>query len=165
MTTRRFAAAAVVVLAAAGAFGGWRALRAKPSDEEQVRRLFTEAARAVEEKRVSDAMEVVSDRFRGQGLDRQGLRELVAWQALRGEWSAAAVLGSRARVDGQRAEATVDVALVRGGRGESLAERLPGDASVQRIDAELEREDGAWRVVAARWRTVAAADALAGPPP
>jgi len=162
---RRAATAAAIVLAAAAAAAGWRALRPRPSDEEQVRALFAAAARAAEEKRVGDVMSAVSERFRGEGLDRQGLKQLVAFHALRAEWSAVAVLGSRVRVDGARAEATVDVALVRGGRGEALADRLPADASVERIDAELEREDSGWRVVAARWRSIAAADALAGPPP
>ncbi|HVP68248.1 MAG TPA: hypothetical protein VMT17_13390 [Anaeromyxobacteraceae bacterium] len=167
MTARSIAVASLVaVAAAAGGLAGSRLLRRAPTDEERVRRVFEDAARAAEERRVGDVMEAVSPRFRGEGVDRDGLRRFVAFHALRGSWSAAVVLGSSVRLDGGAAEATVDVALARGGgRPDLAAGRLPDDASLQRIDARLEREDGTFRVVSARWRPIGPAEALAGPPP
>jgi len=165
MTGRRAAAAAAIALAALAAVAGWRVLRRPPPDEERVRKLFLDAARAAEERRVGDVMEAVSPRFRGDGLDKDGLRQFVAFHALRGSWSAVVVLGTRVRVEGDGADATVDVALARGGRAERMPGRLPEDASLERIEARLEREGGGFRVVSATWREIGAADALAGPPP
>jgi hypothetical protein len=165
MTARRLAVLALAVAVPAAAFLAWRLARAPPDDEEQVRRIFAEAARAAEEKRVSDAVERVSEGFQGQGLDKRGLKQLIAFHALRGEWNAVVLLGMRVRVEGDGASATADAALLRGGRGERIADRLPADASVYRVDAELRRERGGWWVVAARWRPIEAAEALAGPPP
>jgi hypothetical protein len=162
----------VVIAVVAVALAGVAALvtarlsgRAPPSDEERIRLLFEDAARAAEEKRVSDAVAGVSERFRGGGLDRRGAKQLVAFHVLRGEWVSVSVAGARVRVDGARARATVDAVLARGaGKGKALAALLPGEASAHRFDAALEREDGEWRVVEASWRPVELGDALEGPP-
>jgi hypothetical protein len=151
------AAFAVAVLRIA-----WRDAR---TDEERIRALFEDAARAAEEKRVSDAVEAVSERFRGAGLDRRGVKQLVAFHVLRGEWVSVSVAGARLAVDGPRARAAVDAVLARSsGKGKSLAMLLPGEASVHRFDLALEREEDGWRVVEASWRPVPLAEALAGPP-
>ncbi len=158
-----FLAAAVVALAGVAA---WKVLgRRPPSDEEAIRLLFDRAARAAEEKRVSEAVEAVSERFRGGGLDRRGVKQLVAFHVLRGDWVSVSVSGARIRVeDGARARANVDVVLARGGAtGEALEALLPGEASVHRIACRLEREDGEWRIVEADWTPVGLAEALAGP--
>jgi len=162
---RSRAAALVVVLGiAAAAVGAWRLSRTPPSDEERIRALLDRAARAAEEKRVGDAVEDVSERFQGQGLDRRGLKQLIAYQAMRGDWNAVVALGTQVRVDGDVAEAVADVALVRSGRGPDLADRLPAAGSTWRIEARLERERGRWMVTGARWRPVSAEEAVAGPP-
>lgn len=166
MTVRAAAIAGAVVAAAVAAAVAGRLLRPRPSDEESVRRVFADAARAAEERRVGAVMEGVSERFRGEDLDREGLRRLVAFETLRGEWRSVVILGTKVSVEGARAEATVDVALVRGGSGgDKLVDSLPSEASLKRIDAVLEREGDAWRVVSARYRPLEAADALSGPPP
>ena len=99
--TRRtlFLAAAAAVLAG---FLAWRLLAKPPrTDEERILALFDDAARAAQEKRVSDAVEGVSERFRGGGLDRQGVKQLVAFHVLRGEWVSVSVAGARVSgVDG-----------------------------------------------------------------
>lgn len=158
---RPAAALALLALAGLGVALGYRLLRPPPSDEEQVRKLFEDAARAAQEGRVGDVMRSVSDRFQGEGLDRQGLKQLLAWHALAGDLGTVAVLGMAVRLGAEGAEATVDVAFVRGKAG------LPelANASARRIEAVLVREKGTWRVVSARSRTLGAADALAGPSP
>jgi hypothetical protein len=164
MSRRSLAAAAVVVaavaIAAARLLGG-----EERTDEERIRALFEDAARAAEEKRVGDAVEGVSERFRGAGLDKRGVRQLVAFHVLRGEWVSVSVAGARGAVEGARARAAVDAVLARGSaKGKSLAALLPGEASAHRFECALEREEDGWRVVEARWRPVDLAEALAGPP-
>jgi len=164
--SRRTVFLAAGLLALAGAVA-WKALgrRAIP-DEEAIRLLLDRAARAAEEKRVSDAVEAVSERFQGGGLDRRGVKQLVALHVLRGEWVSVSVSGARIRVeDAGRARANVDVVLARGGaKGKALEALLPGEASVHRIACRLEREDGEWRIVEASWTPVGLPEALAGPP-
>jgi hypothetical protein len=164
MSRRSLVVAAAAALAvAAGAvtlLGG-----EEPTHEQRIRALFEDAARAAQERRVSDAVEGVSERFRGSGLDRHGVKQLIAFHVLRGEWVSVSVAGARVAVDGARARAAVDAVLARAsGQGKTLAALLPGEASAHRFDLALELEEDGWRVVAARWRPVELAEALAGPP-
>jgi hypothetical protein len=158
LSARSLAALAVAILLALGAPWAWRALSPGPSDEERVRAILLDAARAAEERRVNDVVAAVSERFQGQGLDRAGLKQLVAFHVLRGAWSAVVPLGVTVEVAGDRAEASADVALARGAGGEGIVGRLPEEGSAWRIDASLERETGGWRVVAARWRRLPLSD-------
>ncbi|HET9595732.1 MAG TPA: hypothetical protein VFP65_09140 [Anaeromyxobacteraceae bacterium] len=160
---RRLAFALVAVAAAALAWVGWRALRPAPSDEAQIRALLERAAEAAGEKRVGDAVADLSDRFQGEGLDRQGAKQLVALHVLRGTWVSVAVTGARIAPEGDAARAAVDVLLSRGGKGARLADLLPEQASVHRFQLALEREPGGWKVVRARWRPVTLEEATAGP--
>ncbi len=153
-------AAAALLLAAAAAR---RLLREPPSDEELVSALLDDAARAAGEKRVNGVVEAVSERFRGEGLDRDGVKRLVALHVLRGSWVSVSIAGRTVAVRGDAADATVDVVLASGGQGKALAELLPGEASAYRIACRLEREPDGWRVVAATWRPLGLAEAIAGP--
>jgi hypothetical protein len=153
-----------IALALAGVVA-WRLLApAARTDEELVRALFEDAARAAEERRVADAVEGVSERFQGGGLDRRGVKQLVAYHVLRGEWVTVSIGGARIRVDGDRARANVDAVLARGAaKGKSLAALLPGEASAHRLECRLEREEAGWRIVEASWRPVSLGDAISGP--
>jgi hypothetical protein len=163
---RRLAiAAAALALVAGGALLVSHLLAEPVSEEDRIRAAFAEAALAASEKRVADAVAMVSERFRGQGLDRQGVKQLVAYQALRGEWLSVTVAGAEIAVDGAAARSTLDLVLARSGVGKALADLLPAEASAWRIECGLELEDGEWRVVAADWRPIALAEALAGPGP
>jgi hypothetical protein len=157
---------AAAVLAAVAALVAVRLLgRDRRTDEERVRAVFDDAARAAEERRVSDAVAGISERFRGGGLDRQGVKQLVAFHVLRGEWVSVSVAGARVRLEGDRARAVVDAVLARGaGKGKALAALLPGEASAHRFDCALVREADGWRIVEARWRALDLGEALAGPP-
>ncbi len=162
---RRTLVLAAAAVALALAIAAVRRLASEPpSDEQLVAKLLDDAARAAAEKRVSDAVDGVSERFEGQGLDRRGVKQLVAFHVLRGEWVSVSVAARRIAVDGDRARATVDVVLARSGAGKALADLLPEQASAHRIACRLEREADGWKVVAAEWRPIALADALAGPP-
>jgi hypothetical protein len=153
-----------VALIAGGALLWGRLRRAPASDEERICALLEDAARAVEERRVSDAIAGVSERFAASGLDRRAVKQLVAFHVLRGEWVSVSVSSPRVRVGGDRARANVDAVLSRGARGKALTALLPGEASVHRFAFRLEREPDGWRVVEATWRPVDLAEAVAGPP-
>jgi hypothetical protein len=161
---RRVALGVVVAaLAAAGVALALRAIRSPPSDEEQIGALLERAAAAAEEKRVSDAVADLSERFQGEGLDRRGAKQLVALHVLRGTWVSVAVTGARVAAAGDGARAAVDVLLSRSGKGARLADLLPEQASVHRFQLALEREASGWKVVRARWRPVTLEEAAAGP--
>lgn len=157
-------AAAAAVLAVLAALAWGRLRRAPQTDEERILALFEAAARAAEARDVSAAVEGVSERFAAGGLDRRGVKQLVAFQVLRGGWVSVSIAGARVRVDGDRARASVDAVLSRGARGTELAALLPADASAHRFSFRLAREPEGWRVIEATWRPVELADALAGPP-
>jgi len=149
--SRNLAIFVLVALAALGAVVAIRALRQGPTDEERIRALFEQAARAVEEKRPGDAMAGVSERFQGQGMDYRELKQFDTFQALRGSWNAVLPVAAQVQVSGDRAEAVVDAVLVRGGKGEGVVARLPEAGDTWRIEATLEREKDGWKVVSARW--------------
>ncbi len=153
-------------LALLGAWLAWRHLtRPEPDDEERIRALFVDSARAAEERRAGDAVAPLSERFRSEGgWDRAEVKRAIAGAALRGAWVAVSVAGDRIEVEGDRARAALHAVAVRSGRGRALSELLPQEATALRIDARLEREDGAWRVVGASWREIPLPEALAGPP-
>lgn len=154
--------AALVLVAAVVAI---RAGREPESDEDRIRALFSEAALAAEEKRIGDVVEGVSERFAEGGLDKQGLKRLVAGMVLRGDWVSVTIAGIAVSVEGDLARANVDVVTARSGKGKALADLLPQDGAAQRIACRLEREKDGWRVVGATWSAIALPDALAGPPP
>ncbi len=164
MTSRTLAIAAAVVALLGGGFLAWRALRPAPTDEEQIRALIDATARAVEAKRPGDAVAFVSERFRGQGMDRRELRQFITYNAMRGSWNAVVPVAVRVDVQGDRAEAVVDAALVQGARAEGIAAVLPANADTWRIEIALEREPEGFRVVTARWRPIGVAEGLMGAP-
>jgi hypothetical protein len=154
--SRSVAIFAVVILAVLAGVFAWRLLRPGPSDEARIRALLDRAAQAVEQKRPGDVMDAVSERFQGEGMGRRELQQFVTYNALRGSWNAVIPLATRVQVEGDRADAVVDVALVRGAPGQGIAGRLPEAGDTWRIEAALEREKGGWRVVSARWRPLRA---------
>jgi hypothetical protein len=165
MSRRSLALLAVLVAAAAGTVFALRGGSEPATDEERIRALLDGAARAAEERRVGDAVEAVSERFRGGGLDRDGVRQLVAAHVLRGEWVSVSIAGAAIAVRGDAARANVDAVLARGSaKGKALEALLPGEASAHRFACRLVREPQGWRIVEAEWRPVGLADALAGPP-
>lgn len=162
--TRRTLIVAAVGIAAAVALGVALKGGEDETDEDRIRGLFSRAALAVEEKRVGDAVEAVSERFAGEGLDRQGLKRLIAGMVLRGDWVRVSIAGVAVAVEGDAARANVDVVMARSGKGKAIADLLPQEGSAHRIRCTLAREDGDWRVVSAAWEPIPLGEALAGPP-
>ena len=154
---------AFVLLALGGAWLVQRGASGE-TDEERIRKLILEAARAAEERRPRDAVLPLSDRFSGGGLDRDGVRSLIALETLRGSWTSVTVAGMAVEVDGDRARAAFDLVAARGGARRTLADLWPAEANAFRVACELERERAGFRVVRGRWREVPLAEVLAGPP-
>jgi len=161
---RPLALAAALALLALG--GAWLVHRGSSgeTDEERIRKLLLEAARAAEEGRPRDAVLPLSEHFSGGGLDRDGVRRLVALETLRGSWTSVTVAGMAVEVDGDRARAAFHLVAARGGAGRRLADLLPAEANAFRVACELERERAGFRVVRGRWAEVPLAEVLAGPP-
>jgi hypothetical protein len=150
--SRNLAIFVLVALVALGSVVAIRAMRQGPTDEERIRAIFDQGARAVEEKRPGDAMAGVSERFQGEGMGYRELKQFITFQALRGSWNAVLPAVAKVQVAGDQAEVEVDVVLVRGGKGAGVVALLPEEGDSLRIDAALVREKDGWKVVSARWR-------------
>jgi hypothetical protein len=138
-----------------------RALAPGPTDEDRIRALFREGATALSERRVGDAMEAVSPRFRGGDLERAELHRYLAGLVLRGGgWLTVKVAVEELAVAGDRAEARLVAAAAQGGEGAPLDRFLPADGTAVRIRCTLAREERAWRVDSAEWRQVGLDEAL-----
>jgi hypothetical protein len=159
----RTALSLLAALAAlAVALVAWHRSAPPPSDEERIRALFAEAARAAGEKRAGDAVAGLSERFRGAGgWEKRDVQRAIAGQVLRGEWLTVAITSDRVEVSGDRAHAAVHLVAARSGKGKALAGLLPGDGTGLAIEAELEREGSEWKIVSAVHRSVSIAEALA----
>jgi hypothetical protein len=153
-------AVAFAILLSALAVAWWVTRPEPPTDEARIATLLEEAAQAAERKDASAAVAGVSEAFRGQGLDRLGLKQLVAFQAFQGRWRSVRPAGIRVRVDGDRAGAAFGLVLARSGPGTALADLAPSQASCWRVEAALAREPEGWRVTGATWRAASLAEAL-----
>jgi hypothetical protein len=160
---RRYVLLFLLVLAAAGGLVLARALRHEPGDEEQIRALFDDAARAAEEKRIGDAVRGVSERFDAQGMDKRGVKQLIALHVLRGSWVTVTVAGAKVDVQGDAARAVVDAVMARSGKGTPVAQLVPEQATAYRFDVHLAREQDGWRATHATWSPISLEEAVAGP--
>ncbi len=157
---------AFIALALAAGLGLFFALRpsAPRTPEERIRAALEAAAKAAQERKVNEVVELLSARFQGQGWDerfgRDDARRFIAAELLRGQWVSVAITGVTPLVEGPRARATVHAVLSRSADGS----KLPGEASAHRFQLDLEEEEGEWRVVSATWRQIDLSEALSGPP-
>jgi hypothetical protein len=141
-----------------------------PTAEQKIRASFDEAAKAAEERKADEVVELLSTRFEGGGGElggratRDDVKRLVAFELLRGQWVSTRILDARIEVREARARAVVDAVLSRAADGgERLSDLLPGEYSLHRFDLELALEDGEWRVVRGAWRPIRLDQALSGP--
>lgn len=165
---RRSLTAVTIVTVALSSVAGlgialWRSGRG-PSDEERIRAVFGAMARAAEERRPGEVVRWLSDRFQGQGLDKDGARRFVTFETMRGAWTSVSVAGANVLIEGDRAVAAVDVVAARGGAGRALADLLPAQASPWRARLELARHGSGWLITSASWHQITLGEAMAGPP-
>lgn len=160
---------AIAAAAAALAAAVWFLRPARTlTPEERIQAMFQDAARAAEQRKVGEVVELLSDRFdgggEGQRATRDEVRRMLALELLRGQWVSVTISSARVIVDGPRARASVDAVLSRAAdRSKGLTSLLPGEASVHRFSLDLEDEAGKWRIVSGRWRQIGIEEALSGP--
>ncbi|MFH1808467.1 MAG: hypothetical protein ABIJ09_06975 [Pseudomonadota bacterium] len=145
----------VVLLATAGC-------RKRVDDAEKIRVLVRDAARAASERDLEGVLAPVAEDFGGQigfdvddsgggGLGRKELRMLL-FRFLRQGAAPRVVLRSiEVQVQGDRASTEV-LALVARGVGElkQLTEAVPGQAEAMKLELQLVKRDGDWKVVGAK---------------
>jgi hypothetical protein len=117
--------------------------------EEAVNKVLDDAVAAVQDGRVKDLMELVSERYQSEGegaADRAELRSYLTALLFRGGVEVKVLSRTITLEDESRAILEATVVLVRGGfRG--VAE---GDVGARQLELHLEREGGDWKVVSSR---------------
>ena len=115
--------------------------------EAQLRQRFDAMQAAVEEKRIGDFMDGVSEEFTGAGgLDRAALHNLVRARTLANASIGATTGPLEVRVDGDNA--TVSFHLLLTGSSGRL---LPEQARTYDVTTAWRREEGDWRIYHAQW--------------
>ena len=112
------------------------------SPEGQVRKVFAEAVKAVEEGDAPGAAELLHEGFRGpEGMNRAEARlYLLGW--LRREKVGVTVLSQQVRVQGPQAEQAVEILLT----GTSPGRLLPEDGSRKSLVLRWVRVGRNWRI-------------------
>ena len=132
-------------------------LRGGEDDPEMAIRMAIErTAQAAEAQDVGGVMEVISERFKGRGMDRRDLTRYVFAQLRTGRWRSVFIVRTDVDLkDEQHARVRTSAVLARGAGITSLAEAAKTRADAYRFDLDFEREDdGEWRVVVARYGRV-----------
>ena len=143
MFTRRAAVVALVIGPGVLASGCGRA-----EPEKQLRSTIAAMAQAIEQHRVSDALEPLAEDFtRDSGaFGKQEARRVLAGAMLRNEKSQLSATVTEVRVEGERALAKVRV-IATGGAG-----LLPERGQTWEFDTAWRLEGGQWKVFNAEWR-------------
>lgn len=116
--------------------------------EKELRSAITAMAHAIEQQRVSDAIDAVSDDFTRESgaFGKQDVRRLLAGAMLRNEKIALATAITGVRVEGERAHVTLRVVATGGAGG------FPERGQTWEFDSVWRRESGRWKVFNAEWR-------------
>jgi hypothetical protein len=143
MFTRRAAVVALVIGPGVLASGCGRA-----EPEKQRRSTIAAMAQAIEQHRVSDALEPLAEDFtRDSGaFGKQEARRVLAGAMLRNEKIQLSATVTEVRVEGERALAKVRV-IATGGAG-----LLPERGQTWEFDTAWRLEGGQWKVFNAEWR-------------
>jgi hypothetical protein len=143
MFTRRAAVVALVIGPGVLASGCGRA-----EPEKQLRSTIAAMAQAIEQHRVSDALEPLAEDFtRDSGaFGKQEARRVLAGAMLRNEKIQLSATVTEVRVEGERALAKVRV-IATGGAG-----LLPERGQTWEFDTAWRLEGGQWKVFNAEWR-------------
>jgi hypothetical protein len=137
--------------------------RAEPGVQEAITREIISMTRSAQEKDVGDLMERVSERFRsGEGWSKEQVRGVLVGQVLRGQWVRVFTTNLEVtEVSPARGDFQVKIIFGRspGERVEDLSRETVLSAYL--IEGTFEKEqDGKWRVVSARHRSLDPTDLL-----
>jgi hypothetical protein len=116
--------------------------------EKELRSTIAAMARAIEQHRVSDALEPVADDFTRESgaFGKQDARRVLAGAMLRNEKIQLSATVTEVRVEGERAFAKVRV-IATGGAG-----LLPERGQTWEFDTAWRLAGGQWKVFNAEWR-------------
>jgi ketosteroid isomerase-like protein len=142
MTRRAVPVALVMVL------GLFASACGRSDPEKELRATVAAMAQAIEQHRVSDALEPVAEDFTRESgaFGKQDARRVLAGTMLRNERIQLSAVVTDVRVEGDRAFATVRV-IATGGAG-----LLPERGQTWEFDSAWRREKGRWKVFNAEWR-------------
>jgi hypothetical protein len=145
---------ALALLAAGGVLALWP--QEEPGVKEAITRQVVRMTQAAERKDMAELMEGVSDGFRSsQGWNKQQLKGVLLGQVLQGNWVRVFVRDLQVtEVDPRRGDVQVKIIF-----GRSQTEELKDLAresvlGAYLIEGTFEKEDGEWRVVQARHRSL-----------
>ena len=140
---RRVVVIAIALAAAAALSACYRS-----DPEQQVRSTIAAMAQAIEQHRVSDALEPLAEDFTRESgaFGKQEARRVLAGAMLRNEKIQLSATVTEVRVEGERAFAKVRV-IATGGAG-----LLPERGQTWEFDTAWRLEGGHWKVFNAEWR-------------
>jgi hypothetical protein len=136
------------IVAFATVLGAFTSACGRTEPEKELRSTIAAMARAIEQHRVSDALEPVADDFTRESgaFGKQDARRVLAGAMLRNEKIQLSATVTDVRVEGDRAFAKVRV-IATGGTG-----LLPESGQAWNFDTAWRREQGRWKVFNAEWR-------------
>ncbi|MFQ5442133.1 MAG: YybH family protein [Thermodesulfobacteriota bacterium] len=133
----------------------------KTSDEEAIRETVRAAATSVEEKDLKTLMGLISRGFYdNNGNDYKGLKGMLFYQFMRPGKLKVFLRGVRISVEGGNAVLDAKVFVMRGRDLNGLKGIIPRDAEGFKVSAVLEKDDGRWKVLSARWNEAGLAGIL-----
>ena len=116
------------------------------SEEEQVSEAIGRVATALEEGKLGEAMEPVSETYSDEnGLSKKALRGMLFKQFSKRGPVNLTLSGIAVTVEGDEAEASFEALAVEGMEGSALP--LPADGDLLHFKVELRREGSEWRIV------------------
>lgn len=128
----------------------------KDTDEQKIYKILDAGVASLEAGQVKDAMEHVAEDFADEsGLDKQGIRGVLAGQVLRGNRITIMRRDEKVAVDGASAVATLDVALFQGDRAK-LKGVLPQRSGTYRFTITLRKDGDEWLITKAKYESISA---------
>jgi hypothetical protein len=128
--------------------------RGEESDPEaQIRAALDRAVAAIEAKKIGDAMDIISERFKSGDIDRRAVHGILFSQVQRSDWRRIFLADTEVSLKGEtRAQVTTAAVLAGGGEVSNIGDVDPTRASVYRFELDFEKEEDDWRIVRATWR-------------
>lgn len=125
------------------AWGLWP--RGPETEEDRIRLVIDEMAKAVGDRQVGDVVDHFSESYRGELGDKRQLHGYLMAAFFRAQALVALPSGVEISVDGDRADVKLRLSLAQA-PGHTGGDTLGS----HRIEATFAREDGVWRVLTAR---------------
>jgi len=125
----------------------------KETDEDKVRKVVTAMQKATEEKKIMAVQEHISRSYRDpQGNDFEAIKGLFNFYFFRHRTVGVLIPSLEVSVNGLTATAKFQAVLTaKGIDGESASLLLPDALGAYNFDVSFRQEDGAWKIVSAKW--------------